>query len=60
MVTDERKIDISVVDNKQLEELHGEILTMILESRISYYSALGLLELVKQDLMDSMFLDEFK
>jgi hypothetical protein len=55
----EPKIDISVIDNKQLEELYHEILALIIDSELSYYSAVGLLETIKQDLISSaLFQDD--
>lgn len=52
-------MDISVVDNKLVNDIHNEILSLLNSAGINYYTAIGILECVKDELMMSMnYLDD--
>lgn len=52
-----KKRQIAVVDETEVEEVADDILNRLMTSNLAFYQMLGVLELVKLDLMDNSEID---
>jgi len=52
----EPDMDLSLVDNKLVNEVHNKILSLLYGAGINYYTAIGVLECVKDELIMEMHL----